>query len=117
MKIEYNNLYTHFIFTTLHRLPVIAEKNRERIEKYITGIVNNTIMIRSYMRYMLILNIFISWFPVLQNYQRKHLPILLRKALKNSSTKINCVTAILPGSSLHLPFLYLNQMLTEFVNT
>ena len=41
MKIEYNNLYTHFIFTTLHRLPVIKEKHRERIEKYITGIVNN----------------------------------------------------------------------------
>src|SRR5215831_11251687 len=41
MKIEYNNLYTHFIFTTLNRLPVIAEKHRERIEKYITGIVNN----------------------------------------------------------------------------
>ncbi len=41
MKIEYHNLYTHFIFTTLHRLPVIIEKNRIRIEKYITGIVNN----------------------------------------------------------------------------
>jgi REP element-mobilizing transposase RayT len=41
MKIEYNNLYTHFVFTTLHRLPLIAEKHRERIEKYITGIVNN----------------------------------------------------------------------------
>jgi len=41
MKIEYNNLYTHFIFTTLHRLPLISEKYRERIEKYITGIVNN----------------------------------------------------------------------------
>ena len=41
MKIEYHNLYTHFIFTTLHRLPVIREKNRIRIEKYITGIVNN----------------------------------------------------------------------------
>ena len=41
MKIEYNNLYTHFIFTTLHRLPLIKEKHRERIEKYITGIVNN----------------------------------------------------------------------------
>jgi REP element-mobilizing transposase RayT len=41
MKIEYHNLYTHFIFTTLHRQPVILEKNRERIEKYITGIVNN----------------------------------------------------------------------------
>jgi len=41
MKIEYNNLYTHFVFTTLHRQPLIPEKNRERIEKYITGIVNN----------------------------------------------------------------------------
>jgi putative transposase len=41
MKIEYNNLYTHFIFITLNRLPIIVEKNRQRIEKYITGIVNN----------------------------------------------------------------------------
>lgn len=41
MKVEYNNLYTHFIFTTLHRLALIPEENRIRIEKYITGIVNN----------------------------------------------------------------------------
>ncbi|MDD4971983.1 MAG: transposase [Paludibacter sp.] len=41
MKVEYNNLYTHFIFTTLHRLPLILEDNRQRIEKYITGIVNH----------------------------------------------------------------------------
>ena len=41
MKIEYNNLYTHFIFTTLNRQPLIQEVNRIRIEKYITGIVNN----------------------------------------------------------------------------
>ncbi|MDD2798733.1 MAG: IS200/IS605 family transposase [Bacteroidales bacterium] len=41
MKIEYNNLYTHFVFTTLHRSPVILEENRQRIEKYITGIVTN----------------------------------------------------------------------------
>ena len=41
MKIEYNNLYTHFVFTTLHRLPLISEQNRQRIEKYITGIVNH----------------------------------------------------------------------------
>ena len=41
MKIEYNNLYTHFIFSTLHRLPVIEEKHRQRIEKYIAGIVKN----------------------------------------------------------------------------
>lgn len=41
MKIEYNNLYTHFILSTLHRTPLIAEESRVRIEKYITGIVKN----------------------------------------------------------------------------
>jgi len=41
MKVEYNNLYTHFVFTTFNRLPLISEQFRERIEKYITGIVNN----------------------------------------------------------------------------
>jgi len=41
MKVEYNNLYTHFVFTTLNRMPIILEKHRQRIEKYVTGIVNN----------------------------------------------------------------------------
>ena len=41
MKVEYTNLYTHFIFTTLHRLPTILDEHRERLEKYITGIINN----------------------------------------------------------------------------
>ena len=41
MKIEYNNLYTHFILITQNRVPLIQEVNRQRIEKYITGIVNN----------------------------------------------------------------------------
>ncbi|MGD9899124.1 MAG: transposase [Calditrichaceae bacterium] len=41
MKIEYNNLYTHFVFTTYQRQPIIPEHNRIRIEKYITGIINN----------------------------------------------------------------------------
>ena len=41
MKIEYHNLYTHFILITQKRTPFIPEKNRERIEKYITGIINN----------------------------------------------------------------------------
>ena len=41
MRIEYNNIYIHFVFTTQNRLPLIPEKNRNRIEKYITGIVNN----------------------------------------------------------------------------
>jgi len=41
MKIEYKNLYIHFIFSTYERQKLISEKNRVRIEKYITGIVNN----------------------------------------------------------------------------
>lgn len=41
MKIEYHNLYTHLILITHRRLPLIQEKHRSRIEKYITGIVNN----------------------------------------------------------------------------
>ena len=41
MKIEYNNLYIHYVLTTFHRQPTIPEGNRIRIEKYITGIVNN----------------------------------------------------------------------------
>jgi len=41
MDIQYNNLYTHFVFTTQDRFPAIAETHRERIEKYITGVVNN----------------------------------------------------------------------------
>ena len=41
MKIEYNNLYTHFVITTFGRQFLIPEKNRIRVEKYISGIVNN----------------------------------------------------------------------------
>jgi REP element-mobilizing transposase RayT len=41
MKVEYRNLFTHFIFTTLHRLPLILEENRQRIEKYMTGNINH----------------------------------------------------------------------------
>ena len=41
MKIEYNDLYIHFIFSTAGRQAVIPETNRIRIEKHITGIINN----------------------------------------------------------------------------
>jgi len=34
MKIEYHNLYTHFILIAKNRMPLIPEKNRERIEIY-----------------------------------------------------------------------------------
>ena len=43
MKIKYNNLYTHFVLTTVNREPVLPERNRSRIEKYITGIVKNNL--------------------------------------------------------------------------
>ena len=43
MKIEYNNLYIHFVFSALGREALIAECNRARIEKYVTGIVNNNL--------------------------------------------------------------------------
>ncbi|MDR0327220.1 MAG: IS200/IS605 family transposase [Planctomycetaceae bacterium] len=41
MEIRFHNLYTHFVFTVENRQPVIKEESRERIEKYITGIMNN----------------------------------------------------------------------------
>lgn len=40
MRIEFKNLYTHFVLVTKNRYPFFSEKNRERVEKYITGIVN-----------------------------------------------------------------------------
>jgi REP element-mobilizing transposase RayT len=40
MKIEFQNIYIHFIFTCYGRLHAIPDKNRIRVEKYITGIVN-----------------------------------------------------------------------------
>src|SRR4249919_2577873 len=41
MKIEYHNLCTHFILITQNRTRSIPQKNRERIEKYISGVINN----------------------------------------------------------------------------
>ncbi|MFP4681823.1 MAG: transposase [Chitinispirillaceae bacterium] len=32
----------HFVFTTYERRPIIPQRSRNRIEKYVTGIVNNT---------------------------------------------------------------------------
>jgi len=40
MEVQFNHLFTHFVFTTKGRMPYISEVHRERIEKYITGIVN-----------------------------------------------------------------------------
>ncbi len=42
LKIEYNNLYTYYVFIIYGRQAVIQKKNRVRVEKYITGIINNS---------------------------------------------------------------------------
>jgi len=41
MKIDYHNLYTHMVIVTQDRMPLIKEPHRDRIEKYITGVVAN----------------------------------------------------------------------------
>ena len=41
MEVQYHNLYTHFVFIVQDRFPAITPNHRERIEKYITGIVNH----------------------------------------------------------------------------
>lgn len=41
MKVKYNNLYTHFVLITYNRLLLIEEKHRNRVEKYITGVISN----------------------------------------------------------------------------
>jgi len=39
MKIEFHSVYTHFILTTFQRERVIGVEIRDRLEKYITGII------------------------------------------------------------------------------
>lgn len=41
MKVQYNNLYTHFVLITYNRLLLIEEKHRNRVEKYVTGVISN----------------------------------------------------------------------------
>ena len=41
MKVDFHNCFTHFVFTTAGRMPLIKEEHRDRIEKYISGIVAN----------------------------------------------------------------------------
>ncbi|NOU19505.1 MAG: hypothetical protein HOO91_18270 [Bacteroidales bacterium] len=115
MKIEYNNLYTHFIFTTLHRVPLISEKFRERIEKYITGIVNNN----DSQLYAIYANtehvhFLISRSPKLSE---ESLASIVAESSQRFINQNNLCDNNLSGKNLHLPFQYQNRMLTEFVNT
>jgi len=41
MKIDYNNLYIHYILITKDRYPLIKNEHRQRIERYISGIIGN----------------------------------------------------------------------------
>jgi hypothetical protein len=45
MKIEYCNLYAHFIMVTANRLPSIPDMHRVRIEKYMTGVKSTSYII------------------------------------------------------------------------
>jgi len=60
MKIEYNNLYTHFILITQNRTAFIQEGNRDRIEKYISGVINNS---------------FSKLYSIYANPEHVHLPV------------------------------------------
>lgn len=41
MKIEYHNIYIHFVLTVYHRMPLITEEVRPRLEQFIQGVVKN----------------------------------------------------------------------------
>jgi putative transposase len=42
MKVEYNNLYIHYFFSTIRRMTFKPLNHRERNEKYVNGIVKNS---------------------------------------------------------------------------
>lgn len=114
MKIEYSNLYTHFIFTTLHRYPLILEKHRERIEKYITGIVNNN----ECQLYAIYANPEHVHFLASRSTRvpEESLALLLPRVQKNLLIKINFVVRHLLGKKRHQLFQYPSRMWIEFAS-
>jgi hypothetical protein len=108
MKIEYNNLYTHFIFSTLHRMSLITEKHRERIKKYMTGIVNNTTPPAcggtnpEHVRFL------VSRSPKLSEEQ---LASIVAESSQSFINKINFAVVNLRGKNLPVPFQYRSRML------
>lgn len=115
MKVEYFNLYTHFIFTTLNRFPLIEEKNRVRIEKYITGVVNNNDS---------------KLYSIYANPEQVHILIsrspkiseeLLATIIADSSEGCLSIRTDYPKANLHgsnpvPPFLFRKQTLIKFVS-
>jgi hypothetical protein len=48
MKVEYNNLYTHFVLTTLNRVPLISEALAKVAAEVVLGIKLGTIWCKNY---------------------------------------------------------------------
>jgi len=101
MKIEYNNIYIHFVFTTMHRQPLIPEKSRIRIEKYITGIVTNHGS---------------KLYAIYANPDHVHFLVSRDPSLSDTKQTI-WPPVVLPGNSQLLPFQYQNRKLIKYANT
>lgn len=113
MKIEYNNLYTYFVFSTFERQAVIQENNRVRIEKYITGIVNNN----SCKLYAIYVNpehmhFLISRSPALSEEQ---LATIVADSSERFINQKNLPGVISHGKDQHLSFQYQNLILIKYV--
>jgi len=115
MKIKYNNLYTHFIFITQNRLPLIVEKHRERIEKYITGIVNNN----DSKVYAIFANPEHLHFLVSRSPQlaEEDLATIVADSSERFINENRLCIGRFTGSSLRQHFQFQNRMWIEFVNT
>ena len=114
MKIEYNNLYTHFIFTTMNRNRLFWISTGKELKNILP--VSLIIIGLICIQFMLILNIFIFWYPVPQNCLKKILQLSLQRAPNALSIKITFAATSLDGKILLQHFLYPNLMLTRFVN-
>ena len=113
MKIEYSNLYTHFIFLTLHRMSLITEKHRERIEKYMTGIVYND----DSQLYVIYANpehvhFLASRSPKLSE---EHPASIVTESSQSFINKNKLCLVNLRGKDLPLPFQYRSRMLIEYL--
>ena len=115
MKIQYHNIYTHFIFITRNRARLIFEDHRERIEKYISGIVHNN----DCRLYSIYAN------PEHIHFLASRAPRLSEQVLAtivadSSSKFINdnkLCRGFFYGKKVHLPFQFPNLMWIEFANT
>jgi len=108
MIIEYNNLYTHFVFSTAGRQAVIPANNRDRIEKYVTGIVNNN----SCKLYAIYANpehihFLISRSPAISE---EKLATIIADSSERFINENKLAKALSHGKSPHPPFQYQKQM-------